>query len=67
MITCLGKSCSFGSPCMSSVNVCQSVCVLLSLLILMVGCGWLSLVMSLIVSYFVLSFIAQDTLDGIWD
>ena len=34
MTACLGKSCSFGLPCVSFVNVYQFVCVLLSLLVL---------------------------------
>ena len=32
MTTCLGKSCSFGTLCVSCVGVCQFVSVLLSLL-----------------------------------
>ena len=39
MITCLGKRCSFGLLCVSFVNMYQLVCVLLSLLVLRVGCG----------------------------
>ena len=39
MTTCLGKSCSFGLLCMTYVNVYEFVCVLLSLLVLRVGCG----------------------------
>ena len=35
----LGKSNSFGLLCMSFVNVYQTVCALLSLLVLRVGCG----------------------------
>ena len=38
MTTCLGKSCSFGLLCVSFVNVYQSVFVLLSPLVLRVGC-----------------------------
>ena len=36
MSTCLGKSCLFGLTCVSFVNVCQFVYVLLALLFL----GW---------------------------
>ena len=36
MTTCLGNSCSFVSSCVSFKNVC--VCVLLSLLVLRMGC-----------------------------
>ena len=40
MITCLGKICSFGLLCVSCVGFCQFVSVLLSLLVLRVGCGF---------------------------
>ena len=33
MTTCVGKGCSFGLLCVSFVSVCQSVRVLLSLLV----------------------------------
>ena len=36
MTTCLGKSCSFGSLCVSSVNIYPFLCVFLSLLALRV-------------------------------
>ena len=39
MTTFLGKRCSFGLPCVSFVNACQSVCALLSRLVLRVECG----------------------------
>ena len=39
MITCSGKSCSFGLVCESFVNVYQSMCVLLSLSVMRAGCG----------------------------
>ena len=38
----MGKSCSFDFPCVSFVKVYQFVCLLLSPLVLRVGCGiWL--------------------------
>ena len=39
MTTCTGKSCSLGKLCGPFVTVCQFVRVLLSLLVLRVGCG----------------------------
>ena len=44
MTTCLGNSCSFGLLCQFFDNVYQFVCVLLSLLVLRVGCGFIILV-----------------------
>ena len=41
MATCLGKSCSFDLLCVSFVKVYQSACMLLSPLVLRVGC-WIS-------------------------
>ena len=38
MTTYLEKSCSFGLLCMSFLNIYKFVCVLLSLLVLRVGC-----------------------------
>ena len=35
----LGKSCSFGLLCVSFMNLYQFACVLLSLLVLRLGCG----------------------------
>ena len=41
MTACLGKSCcSFGLPCVYYLNFCQSVCVLLSLLVLTAEVGF---------------------------
>ena len=39
MTTCVGKSCSFGLPRVTFVNVYQFVCMLLSLLVLRVEFG----------------------------
>ena len=39
MIACLGKICSLDLLCVSLVNIYEFVCVLLSLLVLKVGCG----------------------------
>ena len=48
MTTYLEKSCLFGLLCVSYVKVYQFVCVLLSLLILRVGCGnWLYLFLTI--------------------
>ena len=33
MTTCLGKSCLFGSPCVSFVNFCHFMCIDLFLLV----------------------------------
>ena len=42
MTTCLGKSCSFGLPRVPFVNCCQFMYLVISLLVLRVGCGiWL--------------------------
>ena len=42
MSTCLGKSCSFGLPCVPFVNCCQFMYLVISLLVLRAGCGiWL--------------------------
>ena len=42
MTTCLGKSCSFGLPCVPFVNCCQFMYLVISLLVLRAGCGiWL--------------------------
>ena len=42
MTTCLRKSCSFGLPCVPFVNCCQFMYLVISLLVLRVGCGiWL--------------------------
>ena len=42
MTTCLGKSCSFGLPCMPFVNCCQFMYLVISLLVLRAGYGiWL--------------------------
>ena len=38
MTTCLGKSYSFDSLGVSCMGVCQSVCVLISILVLRVEC-----------------------------
>ena len=44
MTTCLGKSCSFGLPCMPFVNCCQFMYLVISLLVLRTGYGiWLYL------------------------
>ena len=39
MTTCLGKSCSFGLPRALLVNFCQFMYLVVSLLVLLVGCG----------------------------
>ena len=39
MTTYVGKSYFFGLLCVSYVDVCQSESVVLSLLVLMMGCG----------------------------
>ena len=39
MTTCLGKSCSFGLPRMPFVNCCQSMYLVISLLVLRAGYG----------------------------
>ena len=42
MTTCLGKNCSFGLPRVPSVNCCQFIYLVISLLVLSTGCGiWL--------------------------
>ena len=42
MTTCLGKSCSFGLPRVPFVNCCQCMYLVVSFLVLRVGCGiWL--------------------------
>ena len=60
MTTSLGKSCSFGLPCVPFVNCCKFMYWIISLLVLSVGCGiWLY--QFLILAYlFILVLIHRD-------
>ena len=53
MTTCLGKSCSFGLPCVSFVNCCLFMYLVISLLVLRTGYG-VRLYQFLIIAYFLL-------------
>ena len=50
MTTCLGKSGSFGLPRVPFVNCCQFMYLVISLLVLMAGCG-IGLYQFLIIAY----------------
>ena len=63
MTTCLGKTCSFGLLCVFCDDVCQIMCVLLSLLVFQGGMlDWIILVPDHCLSfYFVITvYLSQN-------
>ena len=54
MAICLKKSCSFGLMFVSFVNVYESVCVFLSLLVLKMGCVILFMMVAFLITFLTL-------------